>query len=147
MTTGVQAACFAALLDAPWVAGAVVVASRAACTALAHRRWSAARPDGMGAVMLSTEPTATVVAVLGAVWLVIVGGSALPTTSGVGGFFTGATLLAASLSATVAAGVALEWLARRATRTFGGLTGDVMGAGIEVALTVMLVVLTLGVWR
>ncbi|MCI0152620.1 adenosylcobinamide-GDP ribazoletransferase [Dermacoccus nishinomiyaensis] len=147
VTAGVQTACFAALLDAPWLAGATVIVSRVACTTLAHRRWSAARPHGMGAVVLSAVRTPELVAASVVGWLVLVGGSALADASGDDGFSTGATLLAAPLVASVAAGIALEWLARRATRTFGGLTGDVMGAGIEVGLTVMLIVLTLGVWR
>jgi adenosylcobinamide-GDP ribazoletransferase len=35
-------------------------------------------------------------------------------------------------------------LARHATRRFGGLTGDVIGAGVEAATTIALTVLTLG---
>jgi adenosylcobinamide-GDP ribazoletransferase len=47
-------------------------------------------------------------------------------------------------SAVVAAAIAALLLIRHAMRRFGGITGDVIGAAVELATTVALIGLTLG---
>jgi len=129
---GGQAGALAALLGpgpGP-VLGAVVLAwaaSRSVLPVLTARGTTPARPGGLGAGVLGSVPVALAVAVplvvaaLG--WLVA--GPRGPLAVGL------AVLAAAAL-------------ARHAHRRLGGLTGDVLGAGVEVALLTALVVLSTG---
>lgn len=104
------------------VAGLAVCASRAALWVTCCSLVPPARPDGLGVTFTRRVPV--VVAVAG--WLglgalsVLVDPVAGPVTVGV---------------AAVAVGL-LTW---RAVRRFGGVTGDVFGAAIELALAVLLV--------
>ncbi|GAA1160635.1 adenosylcobinamide-GDP ribazoletransferase [Nocardioides aquiterrae] len=106
VVAGLQAVSFAALVDAPLVAGALVCLSRCALWIVCCTRVPGARPDGLGASYVGTVPLP--VAVVGGVLLSVTGG------------------------------LAVLLLVRRVTRRFGGVTGDVMGAAIEVALAVSL---------
>lgn len=79
-------------------------------------------------------PVAGSVAVVGAVGVLVV---AVGLLAGVPTWL--------SCVAVGASTAAVAALVRRSCRAFGGVTGDVMGAGIEVAQCVLLVVLSAGV--
>ncbi|TYL45904.1 adenosylcobinamide-GDP ribazoletransferase [Nocardioides sp. BGMRC 2183] len=122
---GAQAAALATLsgdLDAALLAGAAVVASRAALWLAAASIVPAARPDGLGVSFTGSVPV--VLAVLG--WVAI--GAVSTLVDPVGGPVT-------VLAAVLAVAVVLQ----RAVRRFGGVTGDVFGACVELALAVLLV--------
>lgn len=113
-----------------WLVAAVAVCvSRAALPIGAT--FPAARPDGLGALVAGTVPGvgATVVAVagVGALGAAAAGSGSWPLWAG-----------------GVAAGVGLAGavvVLARCRRRLGGLTGDVLGAGVEVALTLSLLTL------
>jgi adenosylcobinamide-GDP ribazoletransferase len=112
--------------------GAVVVAwaaGRLAIPLACRRGVPAARPEGLGALVAGTVPVPVVV--LGAV---LVAGAAAAATPG--------RPWQGSL-AVVAAGAAVLLVTGHAVRRFGGITGDVLGAVVEVATTVALVCLSL----
>lgn len=126
---GLQAVCLAALAGhrfGPLVAAAVVVASRSALAIACARGVPAARPDGLGATVAgSVHPAAATLA-----WLVtaaLVWAATLSAGPQLGG-------LLAPVLAALAVAVCL-WVA---VRRVGGVTGDVLGACVEVALTVLL---------
>ena len=108
-------------LRAALVAGAAVCASRAALWVTAARVVPPARPDGLGSTFTRTVPVG--VAAIG--WL-LVGAAATAVDP-----LVGPVTVAAALLAVVA-------LTRRAVTRFGGVTGDVFGAAVEVALAVLL---------
>ncbi|GAA4370778.1 adenosylcobinamide-GDP ribazoletransferase [Nocardioides caricicola] len=117
---GVQATALAAYED--WLlAGALVCASRAALWITCARGVPAARRDGLGSAFTSTVPRTVVVAG----WLVLAALAAL-----VDPWRGPLTVLAAALVVVA--------LVARAVRRFGGVTGDVFGAAIELALAVLL---------
>jgi adenosylcobinamide-GDP ribazoletransferase len=116
----------------PAPVGVAVAVSRLALPSACLRGVPPARPDGLGATVAGTvhrlSATALVVLVtLAAGAVLLVGGS--PT------WHAPAAVLAA-VTATVV-------LVRRAVVRFGGVTGDVLGAGVEVALAAALVVLAI----
>jgi adenosylcobinamide-GDP ribazoletransferase len=128
LTLLVQAAALATLS-----AGAIVAAfaaGRLGVTAACRRGVPAARSDGLGALVAGTVPTA-VAAVVAAV---VAAGSiwAVPDRAWQGPVAVLVALLVAVL------------LVQHGVRRFGGITGDVIGAAVEVATTTALVVLTLG---
>jgi adenosylcobinamide-GDP ribazoletransferase len=113
-------------------AGAVVAAwaaGRLAVTLACRRGVPAARPEGLGALVAGTVP-APAAALIAAV-VVVAAAAATP-----GRPWQGPAALAAAL-------VAVVLLVRHAVRRFGGITGDVLGATVEVATTVTLVGLSL----
>ncbi|WP_243058150.1 adenosylcobinamide-GDP ribazoletransferase [Nocardioides sp. SR21] len=117
---GIQATALAAFDD--WLlAGALVCVSRAALWITCARGVPAARSDGLGSAFTSSVPRTFVV--VG--WLVLAGLSALVD------WWRGP--LAVALAALV-----VVLLVTRAVRRFGGVTGDVFGAAIELALAVLL---------
>lgn len=130
-----DAACIAAVLnaDAGWllVSGAVL-ASRAACTLIAVRGLPAARSDGLGVVVVDNVPV-WAVAATAAVTVGVFGLLAVP-----------AGLVGIALVAGVLGLAAVSVLAIRCRSVLGGVSGDVLGAGIEIALAVMLLVLSTG---
>lgn len=132
---GLDAACIAAITADPFgwlLIGAAVIASRAACTVLAVRGLPAARPDGLGVVVADNVPVPAVVgtaAVALAVFAVLAIASGHVVLALVAGLFG---LAAVSI------------LAIRCRTVLGGVSGDVLGAGIEIALAVMLLVLSSG---
>jgi adenosylcobinamide-GDP ribazoletransferase len=90
----------------------------------------AARPEGLGALVASTVPVpvvalAAAVVAAGAVW-------AVPGRPWQGPAAVAGALLVSHL------------LLRHAVRRFGGITGDVLGAAVELTTTVTLIGLTLG---
>ncbi len=132
LTLALQASALGALLVADrWLAVVLAVtAGRVTFAWCARRGVPPARPDGLGALVAGTQPPAVPLA-----WgLVLLAGAlaAVPSRPWQG---AAAVLLAA-------AGVG--WLSRCATRRFGGLVGDVLGAASEIATTVLLVVCSLG---
>ncbi|GAA1844873.1 adenosylcobinamide-GDP ribazoletransferase [Microlunatus capsulatus] len=130
LVLGLQAVAAGALVDG-WAdalgLAVLVCASRAALVVVCRAGVPAARPSGLGAAVAGTVPTAlaaavwVVVAALLALTWVLRGGAPL------GGLLTAALALAA-------AALLVTWCRRR----LGGVTGDVMGAVVEVTLTVLL---------
>ncbi|WP_245581200.1 adenosylcobinamide-GDP ribazoletransferase [Propionicicella superfundia] len=129
LVLGLQAACLGDLLAHPWgwaIAAAGLAASRCAlalgCTPLVP----AARPGGLGKAVAGSVPVWAAV-VSGALWAGLV---ALLTLPG-----WGALAVLAALGAVVG-------LLSVAVRRFGGMTGDVLGAAVELAAAVVLLGLT-----
>jgi len=112
-------------------AGAVLAwtAGRLAVPIACRRGVPAARPDGLGALVAGTVP-APVAAGL-AIAVGVAAAWAVP-----GRPWQGPAAVAAALLVVVL-------LVRHAVRRFGGITGDVLGAGVELATTVTLVGLSL----
>lgn len=130
----VQAAALAALPDRPWTAtlAAVVAATAAGRLAAAwacRRGVPAARPEGLGALVAGTVgPLALAV---GTAAVVATAVAAVP-----GRPWQGPAAVAAALA------VALLFT-RHVVRRVGGITGDVLGAAIEVTTTLAYVGLAL----
>jgi adenosylcobinamide-GDP ribazoletransferase len=127
LTLLMQAGAVAAI--GPWAVVAAYAAGRLAVPVACRRGVPAARPDGLGALVAGTVrlpvvAVAAAIVVAGAVW-------AAP-----GRPWQGPAAVVAALAATVL-------LVRHCVRRFGGLTGDVIGAAVEVATTTALVVLSL----
>ena len=132
----VQMAAGAVVLQRPWgwlLLGAAVCVSRAACALVCHQSVPIGRSEGLGAAVAATVSNGAflMVHVCSALLLIAV-----------------ATLACVpcwlSLTAVLAAPTAVVLLLRNAIRTFGGVTGDVMGAAIELSFAVQLVVLAAG---
>ncbi len=129
---------------------AVVVAALAGRTGLAlacARGVPAARPGGLGATVAGSVPRWAAVLVVLAVAAVVVVGTGLATGTGPGGPGTadgvaGAAALAGA--AVAAAAVVAALVTWRAVRRLGGVTGDVLGAVVELGTAAALVTLTLG---
>lgn len=111
----------------PRAVGAVLaaaVAGRLAVTWACRRGVPSARPDGLGALVAGTVPWPAV-----GVVTVLAGGAA--------------TALGVRYGVTVVVGVAVALaVERHAVRRLGGITGDVLGALLEVATAAALVVAT-----
>jgi adenosylcobinamide-GDP ribazoletransferase len=127
LTLLVQAGAVAAI--GPWAVVAAYTAGRLAVPVACRRGVPAARPEGLGALVAGTVRLpvlagAAAIVVAGAVW-------AVPGRPWQGPVAVAAALLAAVL------------LVGHCVRRFGGLTGDVIGAAVEVATTTALVVLSL----
>jgi adenosylcobinamide-GDP ribazoletransferase len=116
----------------PWALPAAAAAGRAVLPVLCARGIPSARPDGLGATVAGSVPRAValLVAVLVAALAALVAGPAGPD--------------AERAALAVAAGCAVgAVVAGRAVRRLGGITGDVLGAGVEWGTTTALVVLAL----
>jgi adenosylcobinamide-GDP ribazoletransferase len=113
----------------PWAAVAAWTAGRVAVPIACRCGVPAARPDGLGALVAGTVPVPVAAGLAAAV--------AAGTVWAVPGRpWQGPAAVAAALLAVVL-------LVRHAVRRFGGLTGDVIGAAVELATTVTLVGLVL----
>ncbi len=120
-TVSLVTACVVARLAVVW-----------ACTRLA----ASARPDGLGAAVAGTVPVAAAALLTIAACLLAVGLGF--------GDDDGGRRLAAALVVGTFAGLAVGALVvRRAVRRFGGITGDVLGATVELAFTAVLLALAL----
>jgi adenosylcobinamide-GDP ribazoletransferase len=139
----VQVAALAQALSAgrigPAAAVIGIVAGRAALPLACARGVPSARPEGLGAAVAGTVPRRGVVLV----GLVVTAAAALVTDlpavrpgAAAVGWLPGAVAVAAGL---VGAGL----LVGRAVRRLGGITGDVLGAAVEVATTTARVVLAM----
>jgi adenosylcobinamide-GDP ribazoletransferase len=127
LVLGVQAAAlstFVGDVDAAVVAGAAVCLSRAALWIVCARPVPPARADGLGATFTRRVP----------VWWALLGWAALAGVAVAVHPWRGP--LAVGLAALVV--LLLTW---RAVRRFGGVTGDVFGAAIELALASLLLAL------
>jgi adenosylcobinamide-GDP ribazoletransferase len=132
-----QATALAGVLARPrwWqaaiLAGMAVCASRAALAACCSRGVPAARADGLGVTYTQTvsRPAALVV------WALVAGALA------VSGEAAGLPWWRGALAAAVSLGVVLL-LVGRTVRRFGGVTGDVFGAAVELCLAACLVALS-----
>lgn len=126
----IDLAALAALLGS-WrgtlLAAVAVVASRHTLAWLCRVGVPSARAEGLGATVAGSVTTAY--AVLGAVVVAAAGGAAVVAAGG--RWWSALVVVAAALVVTLA-------LARRATSRLGGITGDVLGAGIELSLAVAL---------
>ena len=126
-----QAAGFAAVLTRPWgwlQVAAILMAARAALALGCARDVPAARPDGLGALFASTVPRGAAAGLWGGMTLLLAGASALagqPWWQG---------LLAAG-----AAMAGVQLLLARCVRRLGGISGDVLGALVEAAATLLVV--------
>lgn len=127
-----QAAAFGAIAARPWGWAQVFVVLLTARGALAlgcARGVPAARPDGLGALFAGVVPRAAA----GALWLCLAGLLAVAGHAAGQPWWQG--VLAAALAVAVAG-----LLLRRCVRRLGGISGDVLGALVETALTTLAVV-------
>lgn len=125
----VQVASLASLVEnhALAAAGVAVLASRQTLAWACHRRMPAATPSGLGATVAGTVSTPWLGVSTGALFAV---GVAASLVSGIPVVVTVAPALAAIVAC-------LALLARCRAR-LGGITGDVLGACIEIGLTAAL---------
>ncbi|MEU4426268.1 adenosylcobinamide-GDP ribazoletransferase [Actinoplanes sp. NPDC024001] len=114
----------------PWAIVAAWATGRLALTVACRRGVPAARPDGLGAMVASTVPLAALLVAAAAV-------AGLAAAAVPGRPWQGPAAVLIALFAVVL-------LVRHTVRRFGGVTGDVLGAAVETATTVVLVVVTLG---
>lgn len=104
----------------------VVCGSRAALALLCEQGVPAARAGGLGAAVAGSVARSAV----GALWVVVLGGLALASWLAGGRVWLGP---AAGIFAVFAV-VALRW---RCRHRLGGITGDVLGAGVEICLVIL----------
>jgi adenosylcobinamide-GDP ribazoletransferase len=135
LTLLVQAAAIGALAGRPWwalLAGivAATAAGRLAAGWACRRGVPAARPDGLGALVAGTA--GWVALGTGALAVAAVAVPAVPGRPWQGP-------LAVSLGLAAA-----QFVLRHAVRRLGGITGDVLGALVELTVTVAYLVLVLG---
>jgi adenosylcobinamide-GDP ribazoletransferase len=135
LTLLVQAAAIGALAGRPWFAllcgiVAATAAGRLAAGWACRRGVPAARPDGLGALVAGTTGWAALVA--GALAVAAVAVPGVP-----GRPWQGPLAVALGLAASLL-------VLRHAVRRLGGITGDVLGALVELAATLAYVVLVLG---
>ena len=127
---GLQAVSVGALIQGvpgALLIGAAVCCSRAALSLTCVRGVPAARGDGLGAAVAGSVPRAAAAGCWLAVLLIM----------SWAGWLSGHDL-ANGVLATVAAAAMVGVLVYRSIRRLGGVTGDVMGAAIEITFTVMI---------
>ena len=110
--------------------GVAVCSSRAALCLICVRGVPAARGDGLGVAVADSVPRAAAACCWLAVFLIMAWAAWLSGHGPIDG-----------VAAVVAAGAVVGVLVYRCVRRLGGVTGDVMGAGIEIAFTVMITVM------
>jgi adenosylcobinamide-GDP ribazoletransferase len=125
----IQATALAALADHGWAVVVAFAVGRLAVALACRRSVPAARPHGLGALVAGTVPTVIVLA--GGLLIAVGAVGAVPGRPWQGPL--------AVLTGVVAASVLLL----HAVRRFGGITGDVIGALVEITTTFALVLLTL----
>ena len=114
-----------------------VVTGRLGVTFACTRGTPAAAPEGLGALVAGTVATRIPLLSGAATLLVGAGWQAADDHAG----WTGS---ARAVLAVVAGLLAARLLRRHAVRRLGGITGDVLGAGVELATCVVLIVMALG---
>ena len=134
----VQAAAISHLLTSGWqaalVVGGVIVLSRAVGAAICIRGTTPAPGSRLGAAFVGT--VAPGVAIL----LLLVIGVLVGALAGIAlGSSLAFALVVVGAAVTHAGAMAVRM---RAMRTFGGVNGDIIGASIELSLTLLLVLLT-----
>jgi adenosylcobinamide-GDP ribazoletransferase len=120
----------AALADTPAAIAIAAAASRLAVTWACRRGVPAARRDGLGALVAGTVPPWALA--LGTAAVVVGAVVAVP-----GRAWQGPVAVVVGLALSVG-------LVKHTLRRFGGITGDVLGAAVEVTFVATLVGLTLG---
>lgn len=120
-----QVAGIASLIDDPVLVGVAVATSRWSLLLTCVRGIPAARTDGLGNPFAGSVPR----------WVAVAGVIAWAAGMGV-------LAQARGLVAVAAAVLLVAALLRRCTTRIGGVTGDVLGAAIEIALAAQLVVLS-----
>lgn len=135
IVAGLQASALAALLQS-WhgavLAALAVLASRGSLALSCRAGVLPARRDGLGHPLAGVVPTPAAVALWAALAAVLAAAAAWAGLSAWHG-----------AGAAVAAVLTVLLLVRHATRRLGGVTGDVYGAGVELALAALLVVLSI----
>lgn len=132
LVLALQVAAGAALFASAWGVGAFVVLgclSRASLAITCAAGVPPARPGGLGAAVSGAVPRP-----LGAASAVLAAAAACAVLAA-----TGRPWWLGGL-AVVAAALVVLGLTRRCVRRWGGVTGDVMGAGVEIAFAALLVV-------
>jgi adenosylcobinamide-GDP ribazoletransferase len=128
---GLQAAAIGRVADdlrGAILVGVVVCASRGALTLACRSGVPAARTDGLGVTVAGSVPW---IATFGS-WIVLAIVLGLSQVALQGSYAAG---VISALAAVVVVIVLVQWCVRR----LGGVTGDVMGASIELAFTVMII--------
>jgi adenosylcobinamide-GDP ribazoletransferase len=110
--------------------GVAVCCSRVALALTCVRGVPAARGDGLGVAVANSVPRTAAAVSWFAVLLIMTAAAMLSGHSPASGAL-----------ATVVAALAVGFLVYRSVRRLGGITGDVMGAAIEIAFTVMITVM------
>lgn len=132
----VSAVATLASVEGGWLlVAAAVMVSRGALVQACRSGMPSARLSGLGAVMAGSIP----------LWLVGAVGVGMALLATVATLTVGLKS-GAGVVAVVLAVVAVQWLLHRCVRVLGGVTGDVMGATIEIAFTVLLLVFASGRW-
>jgi adenosylcobinamide-GDP ribazoletransferase len=108
---------------------ALICCSRASLSLVCRAGVPAARADGLGAGVAGSVPGWAAAAT----WVVVTAALALLATFRGQPWWSGVAAAAAVV-------VVVTILVRRCVRRFGGVTGDVMGAAVELSLTVLAVV-------
>jgi adenosylcobinamide-GDP ribazoletransferase len=116
---------------------AATVTSRLAMTWACRRGVPAARPDGLGALVAGSVRPAVPAAVTAVTLAAAAAAVVISATDGGSLGWTLPLAVAAGLGAALA-------VRRHAVRRLGGITGDVLGALAEIAVTVTLVVAAMG---
>ncbi|MFP5346490.1 MAG: adenosylcobinamide-GDP ribazoletransferase [Actinomycetes bacterium] len=136
LVLGLQVAALAACVQdgrGPLAVVVAVVAGRAVLPLACSTVVPAARAEGLGATVAGSVP---VVAAALVALLVLLGTSAVAALAGVSA--------ARALVAVLVGWALAALLVRRCVRRLGGVTGDVLGAAVEVAVTAVLVALSAG---
>ncbi|NKX90900.1 adenosylcobinamide-GDP ribazoletransferase [Nocardia coubleae] len=117
---GIQAFAFAALVDERrWAAIVLAVVLGRVAVVIACRRGVPAAPEsGFGTLVAGTQPVASVI-----FWSVLALGCSVFVVPG--NFWLGPVVVVAALAGSVL-------IARHCVRRFGGLSGDVLGATVEI---------------
>lgn len=132
----IQIACMAAILARPWgplVAAVLIGVSRAALLIACAAGVRSARDEGLGATVAGVVPWA----VASVVW------GACAALAAVTFALSGAPWWQGSLATAVGLIACCIWVFH-CVRRFGGITGDVLGASIEITLATVLVVAAAG---
>ena len=142
VVAGIQAAALAALFTSAGgavLAGLAVLLSRCALSLTCRRGVQPARRDGLGHPLAGVVPTGATLAQWGAGALLLALGCTLLSSATP----TDVVLVLHGLTAMAVAAATVLVLVRHCTRRLGGVTGDVYGAGVELALAALLVVLSI----
>ena len=129
LVLGIQSVALAAVVDGPRgavAAGLVVCCSRAALAVACRRGVPAARKDGLGVTVAASVSVLAAAAIWLAATAVLIGAAAL-----LGCWWLGIIAGAVSLGAVMI-------LVNLAVNRLGGITGDVLGAAVEIAFSIMI---------
>jgi adenosylcobinamide-GDP ribazoletransferase len=131
ITLGLQAAALGEVvtdLRGALLAAVIICGSRAVLVLVCVRGVPPARAQGLGAAVAGSVPAAVAIIVWLAALMII----------GLCTWLLDFDLLGVVVAAIVA-GLVVAGLVRRCVRRLGGVTGDVMGAAIELAFTIMII--------